>query len=101
MVRPEVSQAELDQTLIFAGMAVLGLLGIIDEMFGHVAPSGSLVRLRDGMDVFERRTSLQDRPESLDTPRKFVDCLGQGDYTRDLRKIGVGRASGEQSKPVR
>jgi len=48
-----VSQAELDQTLLFAGMAVLGFLGVIDEMFGHVAPSGSLVRLRDEMQMLQ------------------------------------------------
>jgi hypothetical protein len=48
-----VSQAELDQTLIFAGMAVLGLLGVIDEMFGHVAPSGTLVRLRDELQALQ------------------------------------------------
>jgi hypothetical protein len=53
VVRPEVSQAELDQTLIFAGMAVLGLLGVIDEMFGHVAPSGTLVRLRDELQALQ------------------------------------------------
>jgi hypothetical protein len=53
VVRREVSQAELDQTLIFAGMAVLGLLGIIDEMFGHVAPSGTLVRLRDELQALQ------------------------------------------------
>jgi hypothetical protein len=48
-----VSQAELDQTSIFAGMAVLGLLGVVDEMFGHVAPSGTLVRLRDELQVLQ------------------------------------------------
>lgn len=53
VVRPEVSQAELDQTLIFAGMAVLGLLGIIDEMFAHVASSGTLVRLRDELQALQ------------------------------------------------
>ena len=53
VIRPEVSQAELDQTLIFAGMAVLGLLGIIDEMFVHVAPSGTLVRLRDELQALQ------------------------------------------------
>jgi hypothetical protein len=53
VVRPEVSQAELDQTSIFAGMAVLGLLGVVDEMFGHVAPSGTLVRLRDELQALQ------------------------------------------------
>jgi len=53
VVRPEVSHAELDQTLIFADMAVLGLLGVIDEMFGHVAPSGALVRLRDELQALQ------------------------------------------------
>ena len=53
VVRPAVSQAELDQTLIFAGMAVLGLLGVVDEMFGHVAPSGALVRLRDELQALQ------------------------------------------------
>jgi hypothetical protein len=53
VVRPDVSQAELDQTLLFAGMAVLGLLGVIDEMFGHVAPSGTLVRLRDELQTLQ------------------------------------------------
>ena len=53
VVRPDVSQAELDQTLIFAGMAVLGLLGIIDEMFAHVASSGTLVRLRDELQALQ------------------------------------------------
>jgi hypothetical protein len=37
----------------FAGMAVLGLLGVVDEMFGHVAPSGTLVRLRDELQVLQ------------------------------------------------
>jgi hypothetical protein len=53
VVRPDVNQAELDQTLIFAGMAVLGLLGVIDEMFGHVAPSGNLLRLRDELHALQ------------------------------------------------
>jgi hypothetical protein len=53
VVRPDVNQAELDQTLLFAGMAVLGLLGVIDQMFGHVAPSGTLVRLRDELQALQ------------------------------------------------
>lgn len=53
VVRPEVNQTELDQTLIFADMAVLGLLGVVDEMFGHVAPSGALVRLRDELQALQ------------------------------------------------
>lgn len=60
VVRPEVSQAELDRTLIFADMAVLGLLGVIDEMFGHVAPSGALVRLRDELQALQEEEGAID-----------------------------------------
>ena len=41
-VTPEPSQSELDQTLLFACMATLGILGTIDEMFGHV-PAGQFL----------------------------------------------------------
>jgi hypothetical protein len=53
VVRPDVSQSELDQTVLFAGMAFLGLLGVVDEMFGHVAPAGALVQLRDELQALQ------------------------------------------------
>ncbi|HEY6618725.1 MAG TPA: DUF5677 domain-containing protein [Steroidobacteraceae bacterium] len=44
---PEPSRAELDQTLLFASMAVLGLLGTVNEMFGGLPTGASLIALRD------------------------------------------------------
>jgi hypothetical protein len=41
-VAPEPSKDELDQTLLFAAMAFLGILIAIDEMFGHV-PAGRVL----------------------------------------------------------
>ena len=41
-VAPEPSKDELDQTLLFAAMAILGILIAIDEMFGHV-PAGRVL----------------------------------------------------------
>jgi hypothetical protein len=41
-VSPEPSADELDQILLFAAMAALGILITIDEMFGHV-PVGRIL----------------------------------------------------------
>jgi uncharacterized protein DUF5677 len=42
IVSPEPSKDELDQTLLFAAMSVLGILGTLDEMFGRV-PAGRVL----------------------------------------------------------
>ena len=34
----------------------LGLLGVVDEMFGHVAPAGALVQLRDDLQVLQEQS---------------------------------------------
>jgi hypothetical protein len=51
---PEAKQGELDQTLLFASMAVLGILGTIDEMFGHL-PAGKVLQ-----SISDEMKSIQD-----------------------------------------
>lgn len=50
---PAAEQGELDQTLLFASMAVLGLLGSIDEMFGGVPIGESLPALRGELQALQ------------------------------------------------
>src|SRR2546423_1888903 len=52
-------------------------------------------------DVVERPAPLKDRPKGVDASRQLIDRLRQGNYPGDLRKVSVGRASGEQAKPGR
>ena len=51
---PKAKQDELVQTLLFASMAVLGILGTIDEMFGHVS-AGKVLQ-----SISEEIKSIQD-----------------------------------------
>ena len=67
VVRPDVNQGELDQTLLFAGMAVLGFLGVVDEMFGRVAPDGSLVHLRDELQALQEEEGGMLQAAATDT----------------------------------
>jgi hypothetical protein len=52
-VRPQARQDELDQTLLFASMAVLGLLGTVDDMFGGLPVGKSLPTLRDELQALQ------------------------------------------------
>jgi hypothetical protein len=53
-VRPTTKQAEIDQTLLFTAMAVLGMLGTMDDMVGGL-PTGKLLR-----GVADQLQALQD-----------------------------------------
>jgi hypothetical protein len=46
---PESKPEELDQTLLFACMAVLGILGAVDEMFGRVLAGRALPAISDAI----------------------------------------------------
>jgi hypothetical protein len=56
---PESKQEELDQTLLFACMAVLGILGAVDEMFGRVPAGRALPAISDEI------RSIQDAEAAL------------------------------------
>ncbi len=51
-------------------MSVLGLLGVIDDMFGHVAPAGTLVQLSNELQAMqdEEATIITEATPGSDSP---------------------------------
>jgi len=61
-VRPEARQEELNQTLLFTGMAVLGVLGTVDDMFGALPVGKSLPGLRDELQALQDEEGAPAQP---------------------------------------